>query len=130
MCGTDPFGITSIYSAGMDIVSKAVQFPEENDGVVGWPDCDNPLGYEYAPGSQVSYEEVISKLLNTSTVTGNQHTNYVPRVYRPQSMWEASYHSAWYRASINHVDGTCRNGDSWFFADQMPCSWYRRRSLP
>jgi len=29
-----------------------------------------------------------------------------------------------YRAQVNHADGTCRNGNGWFGADRQPCSWF------
>jgi len=39
--------------------------------------------------------------------------------------YTSSYSQPYYKANINHADGTCRNGDTWFGAqDKKPCSWY------
>jgi hypothetical protein len=42
-----------------------------------------------------------------------------------QRPYDYTYKLPYYQATINHADGTCRNGDSWFGGeDKRPCSWY------
>jgi len=35
--------------------------------------------------------------------------------------------SRYYKAHINHADGTCRNDDGWFGESRKPCMWYSLR---
>ena len=44
------------------------------------------------------------------------------------SIWESVHKASWYQAEVNHADGTCKNGNSWWNPRQMPCKWYRRMS--
>jgi len=39
------------------------------------------------------------------------------------------YSSKYYEASINHSDGTCRNGDGWIGVRRKPCSYYACKGL-
>jgi len=40
----------------------------------------------------------------------------------------ASPEENFYKAQINHADGTCRNNDGWFGGDRKPCLWYALRN--
>ncbi|KAL0485861.1 hypothetical protein AKO1_002127 [Acrasis kona] len=37
------------------------------------------------------------------------------------------YSSSWYKAKVNHADGTCRNSDSYFGDSSSPCSYYKNK---
>ncbi|KAL0491601.1 hypothetical protein AKO1_000164 [Acrasis kona] len=37
------------------------------------------------------------------------------------------YRNNWYLASVNHADGTCRYGDSYFGVSSSPCSYYKNK---
>lgn len=48
--------------------------------------------------------------------------------YANGGSWGTSYKDAWYKAAINHADGTCDVGDGWWGSDRKPCSWFANRS--
>ena len=39
MCGTSSYGLTSMYSAPLELFSKVVGYGENNDGLVGYSSC-------------------------------------------------------------------------------------------
>jgi hypothetical protein len=45
----------------------------------------------------------------------------------PDPGYKGDYRSAWYAASINHIDSECYNGDGDWGDDRKPCSWYALR---
>lgn len=84
LCGTSPFGLTSLYSIPMEALSDLVHYHEDDDGMVGIDSC-------LIPGK--SYGD--------------------------------SYENAFYKAHVNHPDGTCRDGNGDFgIGARQPCKWF------
>lgn len=45
-----------------------------------------------------------------------------------EQTFSSNHNDLFYEAAVNHSDGTCRNGDSLWFASQQPCSYYINKS--
>jgi len=49
------------------------------------------------------------------------------RIWGDTNKFSTSFTGTYYRASINHLDATCRNGDGWWGSNRMPCTWFMSR---
>lgn len=105
MCGDSPSGLASEYSVPLNTLATVVNFNEPNDGIVEISSCVNPLGYVH---------------LNSG---GGQLASGADL-----NLFERRYESPWYRAAVNHIDTTCRNGNGWWDSGRQPCRWYAARS--
>ncbi|KAG2373366.1 hypothetical protein C9374_012232 [Naegleria lovaniensis] len=83
LCGTSSYGLNSMYSAPLELLSKLVNYGELNDGLVPYSSC--------AVDKEAPFSE--------------------------------SYEDTFYKTAANHVDGTCKSGDSWF-GSTKPCSFF------
>lgn len=84
LCGTSPFGLTSLYSIPMEALSDLVKYGEPDDGMVGLDSC---------------------------VIPGKQYGD--------------SYEDTFFKAAVNHPDGTCRDGNGDFgMGARQPCKWF------
>jgi len=75
-----------------------------------------------------------SVLKALSYVVGYDHPNDgmvpIPSCSVPGAEYIVDYKNAWYRADVNHADGTCRSGNGWVFgASKQPCSYFNEKGL-
>ena len=100
MCGTSALGLASVYSMALKSLSESVEFDGPNDGVVETSSCEGPWE-EFKRGKGREGRHVIFK-------ENPRHT--------------------WYSAAVNHLDGSCRDGNGDWGKDRQPCRWYRHRT--
>ena len=99
MCGYSAYGLNSIYSIPLFLLSEVVGYDDPNDGMVTIPSCTIFPNTTFSNNAADLYYRV----------AGNHAGKLMMTLFRDC-----------------FTDGTCRDGDSWW-GNARPCSFYTNK---